>query len=67
MPIQDHHWVNKHASDCPITYERKDLLDKLSEDPTNSGLLGAVPEYDEGGDQEVENCTCHLSYWLKGE
>ena len=30
----------------------------LEQDPTNAGLLGAVPEYDNGGDQEAENCDC---------
>jgi len=57
-PMQSHQWVNQHADDCPVTKERADLLDKLGEDPTNPGLLGAVPEYDEEGDQEMENCTC---------
>ena len=67
MPIQDHQWVNQHEPDCPITKHRKDLLNDLAQDPTNQYLLGAVPEYDEGGDQEVELCICPAMRLFGGE
>lgn len=54
-------WDREHAADCPVTKERADLLDRLQSDPGNEYLLGAVPEYQAGGDQEVENCTCGVS------
>lgn len=53
-----HAWVNQHAADCPVTRGRADLLADLARDPHNRVLRGAVPEYDRGGDQEVELCVC---------
>jgi hypothetical protein len=52
------HWNTQHAPACQVTKERADLLAALENDPTNAGLLGALPEYDNGGDQEAENCDC---------
>lgn len=60
-------WKIEHAPDCSVTKERADLLADIAaaEDPMCGApagrlayLRGAVVEYDEGGDQEVENCTC---------
>jgi len=56
--VHGHRWVQKHADDCPIVAQRAALLDDLLADPRNPYLQGAVPEYDEGGDQEAEGCTC---------
>ena len=58
-------WVNQHAPACPVTRHRADLLSLLEADPKNAGLLGAIPEYDGGGDQEVENCTCRPGLVLR--
>lgn len=51
-------WVVAHDEGCPVTLARASLLADLADDPENPYLLGAVPEYDEGGDQEVELCEC---------
>lgn len=51
-------WQNAHADTCAVTAARIDLLAKLRDDPENPYLHGAVPEYDGGGDQEGELCTC---------
>jgi len=51
-------WENEHAQDCQVTRDRKSLVEALLRDPSSEYLLGVVPEYDKGGDQEVENCTC---------
>lgn len=51
-------WVNQHDAECPVNDYRTALLADLAEDPTNPYLLGAVPEYDHGGDQELELCEC---------
>ena len=48
----------EHAAECPVLAQRRDLLAKLSEDPTNPYLLGALVEYYGMGDQESEGCTC---------
>ena len=37
---------------------RTSLLKQLAMTPQDKHLLGAVPEYDLGGDQEVELCEC---------
>ena len=51
-------WRNEHSEGCPVTYWRGRLANDLEPDPENPYLLGAVPEWDEGGDQEAEVCTC---------
>ena len=51
-------WRNDHSEGCPVTYWRGRLANDLEPDPENPYLLGAVPEWDEGGDQEAEVCTC---------
>lgn len=51
-------WKNKHSEDCAVTKERASLWASFVADPTNGALHGAVIEYDGGGDQEIENCTC---------
>lgn len=63
-------WENIHTAECPITSQRADLLREIAQldvDRGDSGrmaaLLGAVPEYDCGGDQEVEGCECGAA-WL---
>ena len=53
-----HEWQQEHSPDCPVVRYRADLLLSLATDPNNPYLLGALPEYDNGGDQEAENCTC---------
>lgn len=53
-----HEWTNQHAASCQVTKDRANLLERLANDPGNPYLLGAVPEYDNGGDQEAENCDC---------
>lgn len=56
--MKDHRWTNVHDAKCPVSVSRRNLLADLAKDPTNRYLLGAVPEYDHGGDQEVELCEC---------
>ena len=51
-------WATRHTEGCPVTVARASLLADLERDPASPGLLGAVPEYDNGGDQEAELCTC---------
>ena len=58
-------WHNQHTDDCAVTVARVSLLAELAASDAEQGdsgrhayLLGAVPEYDNGGDQEVELCTC---------
>ena len=51
-------WRSEHSVACPVTHWRERLLADLEQDPEDPYLLGAVPEYDEGGDQEAELCTC---------
>lgn len=51
-------WVNEHTPECPVTAGRMKLLDDLDARPGDDYLNGALPEYDNGGDQEVELCTC---------
>jgi hypothetical protein len=58
-------WDSQHAANCPVTKEREDLLAKLADDPHNPYLLGAIPEYMKGGDQEVENCTCEAGEYQR--
>ena len=41
-----------------MTDGRRKLRDDLEQRPDDEYLLGAVPEYDGGGDQEAELCTC---------
>lgn len=55
-----HVWVNQHSDECPVTHGRRGLLADIEADTGTGrdGLLGAVPEYDGGGDQEAELCTC---------
>lgn len=53
-------WTNQHDPKCPVTRYRRELLADLARDPGNRYLLGAVPEYDDGGDQEVELCECEV-------
>lgn len=53
-------WRSEHGLECPVTYWRERLaadLDQAS-DTDRPALLGAVIEYDDGGDQEAELCTC---------
>jgi len=57
-PAYPHEWQQEHSPDCPVVRYRADLLRELAADPNNPYLLGALPEYDGGGDQEAENCTC---------
>lgn len=52
-------WNNSHAEDCPVAVARVDLWRSLNLRPTDEGLLGAMPEYDNGGDREAELCTCY--------
>lgn len=56
-------WKIKHDDDCQVTVDRAGLLAELAADPKNPYLLGALPEYDNGGDQEVELCTCGIWAW----
>lgn len=51
-------WQDEHDGACPVTADRTRLADELQADPQNRYLLGALPEYDGGGDQEAEGCTC---------
>ena len=51
-------WQNEHAPDCPVTDGRVGLAGQLERDPENAALLGAVPEWDAGGDEEAEHCAC---------
>jgi hypothetical protein len=55
-------WHVQHADYCPVTSARVGLGVALAASEVGSRehdyLLGAVPEYDLGGDQEVELCTC---------
>jgi hypothetical protein len=53
-------WQNEHAPDCPVTAGRISLAEELERDPENAALLGAVPEWDRGGDEEAEHCACGL-------
>jgi predicted transglutaminase-like cysteine proteinase len=60
-----------HAEDCQITRERVELLKRISlranhtvvpaRDSEFWALIGASHEYFDGGDQEVENCTCEAT------
>ena len=54
----DNLWNTQHSLECEVTKQRANLLAELAQDPDNVYLLGAVPEYDEGGDQEAELCDC---------
>lgn len=60
-----HAWEVIHDEACAVTRERRDLLAdvaKAANDPDQLAYLhGAVVEYDKGGDQEVENCTCPVA------
>lgn len=55
-------WSTQHADDCPVTRHRAELLVEIGDTQFGTDrmayLMGAVPEYDLGGDQEVELCTC---------
>jgi hypothetical protein len=53
-------WENEHDPSCPVTEQRIDLLKQLDYEATPY-LLGAVPEYQAGGDQEVELCECGIA------
>lgn len=59
-------WTNEHSTRCPVTRDRRNLLAKLAEareagdTPLVAALEGAGIEYDNGGDQETENCTCGM-------
>ena len=58
----------EHKPDCEVVKQRVYLEADLEKDPTNPYLLGARVEYYEGGDQEVECCTCSAAdeYFLVG-
>lgn len=66
-------WENQHDPECPITQERRDLLAALraAQAANDAGrvaaLEGAVVEYDGGGDQEVEGCTCFMRHRLNDD
>jgi hypothetical protein len=51
-------WQNTHRDECPVTTGRRMLSDDLEQRPDDPYLLGAVPEWDRGGDEEAEACTC---------
>lgn len=59
-------WGNEHGEDCPVAEQRAALLKQLARmepDPADEefrGLTGALPEYEQGGDQEAEECRCGL-------
>lgn len=53
-------WENEHDPSCPVTAGRIDLLKEMDYE-TSPYLLGAVPEYQAGGDQEVELCQCGIA------
>lgn len=53
-------WQNEHRSDCPVTEGRASLSKALARDPGDAALLGAVPEWDKGGDEEGEHCNCGM-------
>lgn len=57
-------WENEHEAGCPIIEQRADLLRALVLAPDNPYLRGAVPEYDGGGDQEADGCTCTPRGWV---
>jgi hypothetical protein len=60
-------WQNEHAPSCPVTAGRASLADALARDPRDAALLGAVPEWDAGGDEEAEHCTCGLGGTVTAE
>ena len=49
-------WTNTHSDTCPVTHARR----QAETDPLLTGDVreGVLIELDEGGDDEVENCTC---------
>lgn len=72
-------WEQVHTDDCSITRERAEVMDEIATTTVKllaaqravkahedylAVMYGAFREYDNGGDQEVENCTCH---WYGGE
>jgi len=58
-------WDNVHDDACPVTGARASLVKELHRNPHDQYLLGAVPEYDHGGDQEAELCTC--GHWADAQ
>jgi hypothetical protein len=50
--------VALHTADCTARTSREDLVRDLKADPRNRYLLGALIEYDAGGDQDAEVCDC---------
>lgn len=66
-------WTHQHDPECPVTRDRRNLLIKLAEarkagdETLVRALEGAGIEYDNGGDQEVECCTCFLRHRLNQE
>lgn len=49
-------WATEHTEACPVTRYRAELLALETMEPEVQ--RGAAAEYEAGGDQEVELCTC---------